>query len=96
MPRRKQESQPHVIARVQSSHAEMEEAFKSYKKQQATLLRDLRWARDQGETLANLAYALDCTRQWIYKWTTYGADHNRVYPTVSTVPEDVTTEPVSV
>ena len=92
MPRRKQEPQTHIIERVTNSHAEMEWAFNSYKKQQETLLKDLRWARDQGETLTNLADALDCTRQWIYKWTTHGADHNRTYPIV---PQDAETESAS-
>ena len=83
MPRRRADSKPHVIQKVQAQHDTMTEAYKTYKAEQEAMLKALRWARNEGETLENLASSLDCSRQWIYKWTTYGANHNKIYPKAS-------------
>ena len=51
MPRRRADSKPHVIQKVQAQHDTMTEAYKTYKAEQEAMLNALRWARNEGETL---------------------------------------------
>ncbi len=78
MPRRKTEPVEEMVQLVQDSHATMVAAKENYHRAQDALLNDLRFARQRGETLENLAEALECSKQWIHKWTTHGRDHNKV------------------
>mgnify|MGYP001605767556 FL=1 len=79
MPKGRQPVTPKIIKRVTKAHDEVEETRKAYHDAQKRLLRDLRWARDNGETLDNLADALGCTKQWIHRWTSFGKKHNKAY-----------------
>ena len=63
---------------VINTHSEEAAAKATYLAAQDAHLEALREARKQGETLANLADALECSKQWIHKWTTFGREHNRV------------------
>ncbi len=56
----------------------MKLANETYKRSQADFLQALRDARNGGETLTNLADALQVSKQWIHKFTTHGLDHNKV------------------
>ena len=63
---------------VINTHSEEAAAKATYLAAQDAHLEALREARKQGETLENLADALECSKQWIHKWTTFGREHNRV------------------
>ena len=77
MPRRRTPAQDAVIQRVLDSDKQMKEAHKTYKEAQDAHLSALREARNEGETLENLADALNVSKQWIHKWTTFGHEHNK-------------------
>ena len=78
MPRRRTPAQDETIAKVIESDKEMKQAHALYKKAQDKHLSALRDARSGGETLENLADALNVSKQWVHKWTTFGHDHNKV------------------
>ena len=79
MPRRRQEAQGHLITMVVDTRNAELAAKETYLKAQDAHLAALRHARQEGETLDNLADALECSKQWIHKWTTFGREHNKVY-----------------
>lgn len=79
MPRRRQLAQPHLIDTVVATRNAELAAKAEYLQAQDAHLEALRLARKEGETLDNLAEALECSKQWIHKWTTHGRDHNKVY-----------------
>jgi hypothetical protein len=77
MPRRRTPKQEHLIEMVIQTKDQEKEAYEAYHRAQDAHLDALRAAREHGETLENLAEALDCSKQWIHKWTTFGREHNR-------------------
>jgi hypothetical protein len=79
MPKSRTPAIPKVIDKVEQANAAVAEAKAAYQEAQNDLLKTLRWARDNGETLDNLADTLRCTKQWIHRWTSYGHDHNSAY-----------------
>ena len=79
MPRRRSSPQDHLITMVVDTRNAERAAKESYLLAQDNHLAALRHARKEGETLENLAEALECTKQWIHKWTTFGRQHNKVY-----------------
>tara|TARA_B100001250_G_scaffold400782_1_gene411764 strand:- start:96 stop:347 length:252 start_codon:yes stop_codon:yes gene_type:complete len=78
MPRTRKPANPGLIESVISSDRALKEAHTAYKKAQDDHLRSLREARAGGETLENIADALECSKQWVHKFTTHGHDHNKV------------------
>lgn len=56
-------------------------AHAAYRRAQDAHLESLRDARANGETLENLAEALQCSKQWVHKWTTFGREHNKATAT---------------
>jgi len=79
MPKKRAVANTDIISNVLESHESVLRAKAAYRLAQENHLLVLRNARSQGETLENLAEALECTKQWIHKWTTFGRDHNKVY-----------------
>ncbi len=63
---------------VVQADKDMKLAHENYKRAQDRYLVALRAAREGGETLQNLADVLQCSKQWIHKFATYGHDHNKV------------------
>ena len=79
MPKKRALANADIINGVLDSYSAMLQAKIAYTRAQDDHLRVLRNARSKGETLENLAEALQCSKQWIHKWTTFGREHNRVY-----------------
>ena len=79
MPKKRAAAQADIIERVQESHRDVVQARNNYHAAQDNYLLVLREAREDGETLENLADAVGCSKQWVHKWTTFGRDHNKVY-----------------
>ena len=78
MPRRRTPKDEQVIAMVLESHKREQEALQAYRDAQDAHLQTLRKAREMGETIENLADALNVSKQWVHKWTTFGRDHNKI------------------
>ncbi len=76
MPRRRTPRQDHLIQMVVDKKDKEKAAHKAYQDAQDDFLEALRVAREHGETLENLAEALECSKQWIHKYSTFGRDHN--------------------
>ena len=76
MPRRRTPKQDHLIQMVIDKKDKELQAHAAYKEAQDDFLESLRVARDHGETLENLAEALECSKQWIHRYSTFGRDHN--------------------
>ena len=81
MPRRRTPANDALISRVVETKEAERAAHLAYKQAQDAHLASLRDARANGETLENLAEALQCSKQWVHKWTTFGREHNRVTAT---------------
>lgn len=79
MPRTRKPANAGLIETVISSDRAMKKAHTAYKQAQDDHLRSLREARAGGETLENIADALECSKQWVHKFTTHGHDHNKVF-----------------
>lgn len=76
MPRRRTPRQDHLIQMVVEMKDKEKAAHKAYQDAQDDFLEALRVAREHGETLENLAEALECSKQWIHKYSTFGREHN--------------------
>jgi len=77
MPRRRTPKIDSVINMVLESQKIEKEALRRYREAQDHHLETLRKARQMGETCENLADALNVSKQWVYKYTAYGRDHNK-------------------
>ena len=82
MPKKRATADVAIINKVKETNEAVILAKANYMTAQEAHLQTLREARQQGETLENLADALECSKQWIHKWTTFGRDHNKVYKEV--------------
>lgn len=78
MPRRRAPKIDSVISMVLESQRIEKEALQAYRNAQDNHLQTLRKAREMGETCENLADALNVSKQWVYKYTAYGRDHNKI------------------
>ena len=66
MPRRRTPKDEQVIAMVLESHKREQEAIQSYRDAQDAHLQTLRKAREMGETIENLADALNVSKPVSY------------------------------